>query len=252
MQQYSQTFQDLVNTATIETEKFYKTNSLETPNPYYIGKGNSRARIMIIGKELAIDPTSKPAEFQNESVENPLQWKKIIDGEETAFDPRLPYGEGYLPRPAGSTWRKYQLLSDLIFHTETSRPYFLHKFFITEANTSPSKYSPGKKNIDFNSRIKFFKNSFYQNFDIIIVAAGGYLHVAQIEELFGVKEIDRSQTTKNNKFIRLSDENQKKLVISTRQLSMAISPELMGRIADEVSLWIRSLEPSKNMSNTSV
>lgn len=238
MQQYSQDFHDLVNLAAEKTDEFYQSNSKDTPNPYYIGKGNPNAKILIIGKELAIDPKSKPDEFKNESVENPLQWKKIIKGEESAFNPHLPYKEGFLPPNSGSTWRQYQRLCDLILPAMrvSSKPYFFHNFFITEANTTPSKYSPGRAKLDLTHRLAFFKNNkFYQNFEVIIVAAGGYLHVPQIEEIFAVKEIDRSQSTPNNKFITFRNEDVGRLVISTRQLSMAVSQELMGKIANEVS-----------------
>ncbi len=245
MQQYSQEFHDLVNLAAEKTDEFYQTNSKDTPNPYYIGKGNPKAKILIIGKELAIDPKSKPNEFKNESVENPLQWKKIIEGEESSFNPHLPYKEGFLPPTSGSTWRQYQRLCDLILPAMrvNSKSYFFHNFFITEANTTPSKYSPGRGKLDLDRRIEFFKNnSFFQNFKVVIVAAGGYLHVPQIEEIFAVKEMDRSQSTPNNKFITFRDEGAERLVISTRQLSMAVSQELMDKIANEINQFISDKE----------
>lgn len=187
---------------------------------------------------MAIDPISNPTAFKNESVENPIQWKKILDGKETTFNPNFPYGDGFLPKTAGSTWRQYQRLCDLILPAMrvSDKDYFFHNFFITEANTTPSKYSPGRANIDFTQRLEFFKNNrFYQNFEVIIVAAGGYLHVPQIEELFGVKETDRSQSTPNNKFILFKDKKTNKLVISTRQLSTSVSTELMDKIANEIN-----------------
>lgn len=237
MQQYSQEFRDLVNQAAEKTEEFYQRNSRETPNPFYIGKGNPEAKILIIGRELAIDPKSPTDDFKNESVENPLQWKNILENKKISFNPHLPYGEGFLPSIAGSTWRQYQRLCDLILPAirVSNEPYFFHNFFITEANITPSKYSPGRGKIDFKSRLEFFENNrFYQNFEVIIVAAGGYLHVQQIEELFGVKKND-DQSTPNNKFITFRDEGATKLVISTRQLSMAVSQELMDKIANEVN-----------------
>lgn len=82
------------------------------------------------------------------------------------------------------------------------------------------------------NRFAIFKNNeFYQNFDVVIGATGGYLHVPQIESIFGVKEQDRSRTKPGSKFITLTNQQTGQLVISTRQLSTSVSAELMNLIA---------------------
>ncbi|WP_158860965.1 hypothetical protein [Lunatibacter salilacus] len=245
MEKYSKEFEDLVQLAAEKSEEFYKSNSKETsPNPYYIGKGNPNAKILVIGKELAIDPfdTETKHIFKQESVENPLQWKNIIEsGQLLDFNPLFPYDNKY-KKSGGSTWNQYQRLCNLIsaeMHVNENN-HFFHNFFITELNTIPSKNSPGISNIEIGPRLDFLKNNkFYQNFDVIIVAAGGYLHVHQIEDIFDVQEVDRSQSMRGNKFITFKGSNTNKLVISTRQLSTSVSAELMNKIANQINSWVQ-------------
>lgn len=243
MQKYSDEFADLVKQAVEKSEEFYKTNCRETsPNPYYIGFGNPNAKILVVGKELAIDPIKNQKAFKEESVENPIHWKKIIEsGQVLDFNPLFPYDNQY-KKSGGSTWSQYQRLCDLLIdemHVSENN-HFFYNFFITEANTTPSKNSPGRENLVFEPRIDFFKsNSFFQNFEVIIVASGGYLHVPQIEDIFDVKEFDRSQSKPNNKFITFKNPKTNGLVISTRQLSTSVSSELMNKIASEINSRIQ-------------
>lgn len=243
MERYSNEFKDLVNLAAEKSEEFYKNNSRETSaNPYFIGFGNPNAKILVIGKELAIDPINNPKAFKDESVENPIQWKTIVEsGQVLDFNPLFPYDNQY-KKSGGSTWSQYQRLCDLLnaeMHVSENN-HFFNNFFITEANTTPSKYSPGRAKIDFKDRLDFLKNNiFFQSFEVIIVAAGGYLHVTQIEDIFDVKEVDRSQSKPNNKFITFKDPKTNRLVISTRQLSTSVSSELMNKIASEINSRIQ-------------
>lgn len=241
MVKYSTAFNSLVNHAKEKSDEFYRKHDKDTvPNPYYIGKGNPNAKILLLGKELAIDPLTNKTAFTNESVENTNQWKKIVDSGWTyeqvnGFNPLLPYN-GDLPKSAGATWNQYQRLCNLLRPEVRKDPHFFHNFFLTEANATPSKYSPGRGKIDFRDRLAFFKdNEFYQNFEVVIVATGGYLHVPQIECIFGVKEQDRSRTKPGSKFITFTNQQTGQLVISTRQLSTSVSTELMNLIAGAIN-----------------
>lgn len=69
-----------VNYANEKSDEFYLMSGDKTiPNLYYIGKGNPNAKILLMGIELAIDSKTNKDAFRDESVENPTQWKKIID-----------------------------------------------------------------------------------------------------------------------------------------------------------------------------
>lgn len=241
--EYPASFKDLVNNAYQKSQELYaQPDHQDTANPYYIGKGNPHADILLIGKELAIDPVSNPKAFQNESIKNPEQWHDIIHGKsiENKFDPRWPY-EKSLPKSAGATWNQYQRLNNLLFddnQSETASTFF-HKFFLTEINTTPSKYSPGRSKILGElhlARMRMFKEEqFFQGFPIVIVAAGGYWHIADIQAIFGEALIAQNQSSAQNKFITFTDPTRQKLVISTRQLSTAVSGELMQKIVEEIN-----------------
>ncbi|MBT0812978.1 hypothetical protein KIH41_16950 [Litoribacter ruber] len=239
---FSTDFQSLVKRSVHQSTELYSDEkNKDIANPYYIGKGNPNADILLIGKELAIDPVKNPIAFRNESINNPNQWGKIIKGELEVdeFDPRWPYNKD-LPKSAGATWNQYQRLNNLLFeeNKSESESTFFQKFFLTEINTTPSKYSPGRKNILgelHQDRMEMFRQEkFFQNFLIVIVAAGGYWHIEDIQSIFGNELVPDNQTWHQNKFIVFTHPEQKKLIISMRQLSTSVSGELMGRIVEEV------------------
>ncbi|KEO71663.1 hypothetical protein [Anditalea andensis] len=238
---YSLAFQNLVNDEFKKAEAFYTNQDHTEANPYYIGKGNPNADILIIGKELAIDPIENTEAIVKESVNNTRQWKAIIENGESIgeFDPRCPYGF-YLPPSSGATWNQYQRLNNLIFpeNHSTEKSTFFDKFFLTEINTAPSLNSPGRQALALTAmseRIDTIRNNaFFQQFPIVIVAAGGYWHIDQIKKAFGEELQHDDRSLPQNKFIVFTHPEKKKLVISTRQLSTSVTGVLVEKIVGEI------------------
>jgi hypothetical protein len=94
---------------------------------------------------------------------------------------------------------------------------------------------------------ELLKLPFYQQFPIVIVAAGHYPKEfgIDLEELFGVKwegkTIDRDDNCKlKRNWLNVHLGNQPKLLIHTNQLSMNITDELLCMIAEECDTFVKN------------
>ncbi|WP_283643102.1 hypothetical protein [Croceibacter atlanticus] len=166
-------------------------------NPYFVGFGNPKAKVLFIGKEKGFDVYKAPKSFFNESVNNILQWQAINGNKQDfkdSFDPRNPrisYPDKIYLR---HTWGKYaQIISGLypkaklneLLEDYTKTKHSLFDYcFMTEINHMPSKYSKGFRLND--ERFKILQNQFYRSFEAIIIGAKGYLKQDQIKSLFQV------------------------------------------------------------------
>ena len=250
MNEFPASFIEMVDQACLNSEEFYKTNSRETaPNPYFIGMGNPNSKILIIGKELAFDADSSGEllKLQNESINNPYQWKEKIsqNSKSLLFDPSYPYNGETHPRQGGRTWNRYQKLYENIeTHLTVSEEENFHKnFFYTELNIVPSKSSRGIRDEVLTDRITFFKgNTFFQNFKVIILACGDYLSKfiktssedEKIEYMFGIKK----KCELGSKFRKLNIYTSKtKLGIHTRQLSSGVRNDYLKEIAGVINKY---------------
>lgn len=165
-------------------------------NPYFIGFGNPQADVLFIGKEKAFNIHSSPLSFLHESVNNTLQWKKLIENDTATlspFDPKNPrsYHAGKIK--AVHTWGKYaQIIAEMkgiktkpfLKAYEIGDNTFFDHCFLTEINHIPSRYSKGKKASPV--RVEFLKNSFYKRFKYVFIGARPYLSHEQIMEIFQV------------------------------------------------------------------
>jgi hypothetical protein len=246
---------------TNEFRELVLKSDLENHNDY-IGKGNPNAKILIIGKELALDQ-NQIIEIKETLNRNVSDWKNNIDNPNkeivnwnkdfNLFNPMFPY-KGMMKKEQsfGQTWRKYQLLHDKLFSSELKSYDFYNKIFITELNSNPSKYSndQNKENDErkksINERVNnFFKSDFIQNFPIIIVATGHYTRDYNVNlcKLFNIDFKSPTKEIKGEKIVQWYNVHQNKptqkpkLLIHTKQLSMVVLDELLEQIANEIKCF---------------
>lgn len=248
----------------------------------YIGTGNPNARILILGKECAIDKNNKPQQYENEIVANAKNWNKNIDNNvsidnadkdelwkndiNSQINPLYPYRGQYFKKNKNNnlgtnpTWYNYQkilinILTDLNITVpiDKANKVFLHEYcFLSELNSETDRYSKyvdsNKRKKSIDSRKVLFGENFFQQFPIVIVAAGHYPHEHDInlEKLFGVIW---NGITINNKYNSCLNRNwynihretagrNPKLLIHTNQLSV-VTTELLNQLAIECSDFIK-------------
>lgn len=233
---YSKEFINLVNKAFCESEKLTHEQKAEG-NPYYIGFGNPNAKILFVGKEKGFDKEKNLRQFEFESLLNPTEWKSYIDNSIGINTNKHYESNNYInafypyfgKNKAGHTWSKYEkILKNIYPDMTTENNNFFSYAFLTEVNFQPSKYSKIKafKN---QERIDFLKEEYFKSFDVILLACGKYLNNSQIEEIFNVKLLDRSKSEKHELLNVFKNEN--RILLNTRQLSMAVSNEYLKNIS---------------------
>lgn len=232
---YSQSFNDIVNDG-----KYC-----------YLGHGNPNAKILIIGKEPRIDTNdpSKEEQLERDILNNRKQWLNNLNDDTISYDtlkysanahenynPLYPYKgqqcqvrtekDGKVRGDAGTarTWFVYQILFDYIAYGESYRKdknalIDFHKYvFSSDFSNKAATYS---RNTDktltqqsIENRNEMFKHKFFQQFPIVIVAAGHYPknYNIDLEKIFNVKEgYDKDNVHFNS--------DRTKILIHTRQLS---------------------------------
>lgn len=144
----------------------------------------------------------------------------------------------------GHTWNKYQKLHDLIFlndlsHVKEKEIDFHNNFFLTEMNSSPSKFTKDADKSGIPNRKIFFKeNDFFQNFPIVILACSNYIVGNEIEDIFNVR-FKKQFGVEKQLFWTHYNSSKTKLVIHTRQLSANVSDYLLIEISKEVRNFIK-------------
>lgn len=237
---------------------------------YYVGTGNPNCKILIIGKETAIDVENKAGKdedytrFQTELLEdfnsNNQKWKlncknnndfssvqNWIPGQDSPLklNPLFPFkGMNTKTLKEGHTWRKYQKLHDLIFVNDIlfsiDKEFSFHeKFFLSEMNGSPAKHTKDADKTGILRRKDLFKiTPFYQNFKVVLLACSNYINGTEIENIFNVR-FDKQYGSGKQLFWTHYNSDQSKLVIHTRQLSTNVSDDLLRGIANEISSFIK-------------
>jgi hypothetical protein len=217
------------------------------PADYYIGHGDSNAKILFIGKEAAANPDDK-----------------IYHGTVQSWLDKNDYSKPYIPtdkaiKTKTHTWYRYQKLYDHVYYNlkkEVSTKKddyeltFVENIFSTELSSLPAKTTTdAKKNPRFdeelgNRKKLFFSSDFIKSFPIILIFANDTKYIetykGEVCELFNVqfdRQIDCSKTDKI--WVHYSvDKNNPKLVIHTRQLTNSIARNLISSIGDEVVNFI--------------
>lgn len=213
----------------------FKTLVEKSSEKTFIGLGNPNAKILIVGKEVSTDISSKKAiEIQNAitykrnrgdwrinisskiSQENVENWTfdEKAKGEDIKNNPLFAF-KGAIKKRTSNTWKKYQKLHDCIFQGEidrnTSIPLtFQEDFFITEMSNIPSpKTKDAQSKKEFKVELakrkeEFFKSSYIQNFPVIVLACSNYIwntnKERQIDDIFGV-EFDFDQKHSKGEYV---------------------------------------------------
>lgn len=251
----------------------------------YIGVGNPNARILVIGKESAINTKTEEGELQYEieHLRNANDWLynitenvALLDADKdekwkqdgNAFiNPMYPYrGQRfaiYRKKKNGTeigcggtspTWYNYQKFINRMESIKDERKSTIcfHEYcFSTELSSESAEYSkeadPKKRKESIKRNRELLKLPFYQQFPIVIVAAGHYPKEfgIDLEELFGVKwdgkTIDRKENEKlKRNWYNVHHGKQPKLLIHTNQLSMNITDELLCLIAEECDTFVKN------------
>lgn len=236
---YSQSFNDIVNDGKYS----------------YLGHGNPNAKILIIGKEPRIDTSdpSKEEQLERDILNNRKQWLNNLNDDTISYDtlkysananenynPLYPYKgqqcqvrtekDGKVRGDAGTarTWFAYQILFDYLAYGESYRKdknalidfhkYVFSSDFSNEAATYSRNTDKTLTQQSIESRNEMFKHKFFQQFPIVIVAAGPYPknYNIDLEKIFNVKE----GYDKEKRFIKVYfNSDRTKILIHTRQLS---------------------------------
>ncbi len=230
---------------------------------FYAGTGNPESKILLIGKEVAIDDHEGKGKVQHERefINNISNWEKDIyknpneiqNWNGLNYTPLYPYKGQILKidnkkeginnnRGTNRTWYNYQKLCNLIFKKENNQIIDFHEhFFITELNATPSLKTATADKKTVSSRLEFIKSStFFQSFPVVIIAGLGYLEISEykneVEELFGVKFLEKRSAggvITQPYWVHYS-EDRKKILINTRQLSMTVSDKLLSEISSVI------------------
>ena len=231
----------------------------------YLGTGNPNSKILIIGKETAIDTENRAnrdelyVRFQNESQEafeqNASKWnfnvKNLVDADSLpnwiggidsplSSNPLFPFKS--LPTnklKEGHTWKKYQKLHDLLIHNDIAyskeKEFDFHRnSFLTEINSASAKYTKYADKSSVPVRKQFLKESkFIQCFPIVILACSNYINGKEICDIFNVT-FERQGGKDKQLFWTHYNSDRTKLVIHTRQLSANVSDDLLREMANEI------------------
>ena len=223
----------------------------------FIGYGNPNAKILILGKEAAIDADENQQQRLLEIDKNVEAWRKLIHGEiPEGVNPLYPYkGQKYKVEIRGHqsggtsrTWYQYQKLLNFIRNNWDNTEIDFHEYCFssdlsTETALCSAKANKKATRLSIEKRSQMFALPFFRSFPIVIVACGHYqrdYHI-DLEGIFQVKW-DRKTLKEEGFWLNIHREEggtSPKLLIHTNQLSM-VSDELIKRIAEKVKEFIVS------------
>ena len=233
----------------------------------YIGTGNPDSKILIIGKECAIDVDKEKDKFPREIPNNAQDWNRnirqntdhnIIDNwlstPNPRYNPLYPYKgqlfrkrtmtkDGCIKGDGGTsaTWYNYQKLFYMISgRSRTGTIIFHADCFITEMNEATGLYSKNVsekiRRISIEERNRFLRNRFFQQFPVVILACGPYVsdYNINLEEMFNV-EFREPTINIGNKWLNVlyRQSESPRILIHTNQLSIGIGDNLLKEIARE-------------------
>ena len=244
---YSKAFETLVNQASS-----------------FIGYGNPNAKILILGKEAAIDANENINQHISEINRNVEVWKKNIEqqisqedipvwcGNPECINPLYPYKgqkykvdiKGHESGGTSRTWFQYQKLINLIFDREENENIDFHEYcFSSDFSTETALYSKytnkDATRCSIEERSQMFALPFFQSFPIVIAACGHYPrdYNIELEKIFQVQWDGKTQKRFWVHIHREKGNASPKLLIHTNQLSM-VPDKLIIDIAKEVKNFI--------------
>lgn len=217
-------------------------------NKFIIGQGNPLSDILFVGCE--------PNQTEDKYEEFKDHIKDCLNEENGMTFNNLWGHIDKKGKKGGWTWNKYQKIIDEIY---PNRPHehgkldFEDMAFCTELN---NVLGPHSKDVDKSTiplkRQLFKESDFIQSFPVVILACGNYIvnhgENRQIEDTFGVKfekEVsitkDQSKITQRYWIHYDNNTNPQKLVIHTRQLSGAITNELLQSIGGTIQSFLEKI-----------
>ena len=249
----------------------------------FLGWGNPNAKILILGKEPAIDTSTEygQSQYEIEVVHNKQDWRENIinqtDYEDVFSVCHRQYGNplfphcwqkyqvknrraGILPNGDGTsrTWYQSQKLIDMITCREFTRNGYLdfHKYcFSTDLsakaalNNSLTNKEETIKSIQ--ERQSLFTSDFFKGFPVVIAAIGNYRNYFDwnnyVSKTFAVDSSPSGiiHINRANFTIHECHDNTHRLIITCYQLSARISNEYLNAIADTVKQFIDRVSSEK-------
>lgn len=189
----------------------------------FIGSGNPNSKILIIGKEAAIDKEKSASQYEQEYSKNAIDWDLnyqnnqqftdidnwFMSDREPLFNSLYPY-RGQINKiesrdktgkvirghcGTSKTWYNYQKISDAIyFNGIPSELINFHEYaFCSELNQETGNYSKdvpkNKRAASIELRKELFASDFFREFPITIVAVGHYVRDFNIDlqDIFQMK-----------------------------------------------------------------
>lgn len=255
---YPKTFCELVNSVRFTNKEDLK----------FIGTGNPAAQILIVGQEVALDPSlSENDKFHYKLHQaNNILWERCIKENQDFddvpiwgrgnknyivedFSPLYPYkGDQKIHKSiknggTSQTWKNYQKLLSYVYPNKLSCDEIdFHKYaFVTEMSSRPSRKSPSKNSEtlqSINNRIsELLSCDFFMQFHVVIVAVGNYvsekMYGIDLESTFNQKFIRTESSTKlRSEWINVHKSNER-ILLHCRQLAFC-SDDLLIRLSDHI------------------
>lgn len=208
-----------------------------------IGQGNPLSDILFVGCE----PNQTEDEYENFK-------KHIINclNKENGMTFNNLWGPiDKKGKKEGWTWNKYQKIIDRVY---PDRPHkqgtldFEDMAFCTELNNA---FGPHSKDVDKSTiplkRQLLKESDFIQSFHVVILACGNYIvnqgDNREIDDTFNVHYVEQKDPEAKQEFWvhESNDSNDPKLVIHTRQLSGAITNDLLQAIGAQIQNFLTSI-----------
>lgn len=200
-----------------DTIQFAKNKGL------FLGTGNPNARILILGKEAAIDKEKSASQYEQEYLKNNTDWelnyatnKQFSDIDNWFIQDRLPVFNTLYPYKGqknkverhdkigkiisgnggtSKTWYNYQKIIDNIYFNDVSGELinFHEHAFCSELNQETGNYSKDipkiKRAESIQLRKELFATPFFKKFPITIVAVGHYVRDfdLDLQNIFEIK-----------------------------------------------------------------
>ena len=245
-------------------------------NKLFIGYGNPSAKVLVIGKEKSNDDLESIDTIagikqivENSNKGNQINidgWIDVISSDVLADWDNMPVNKLSSLYSSGSqfnkgnretkngwnngtsgTYLKYQKLKEFLLKEKRSEKINFQKhFFLTEFSDISTKMSYTKKEIkklratSIAKRKELLKMAFFKSFPITIVAAGSYPkdYEIDLEDIFDVKYVGETQFIGEHWYNVHISTDSKRILIHTRQLSGAITDDLLLGISQQCSSFL--------------
>jgi len=225
----------------------------------FVGTGCPNAKILIIGKEAAIDRNDLEKKGNEWYTKNTENWQShILNNTMETLEYDVKKEDKLYKSWGKNTWSKYQFLYNYFkfgdFRKKEKKVNFLNEIFTTELNPSVSLKTASANKKDIRIRLSLFAESeFIKQFKVIILACSDYIENTEtnreIDNNFGVTydgdETGKFVFSKTNWFFTHHNADRSKLVIHTRQLSTNVKDNLLIKMAEVINQHLSIIQVEK-------